>query len=303
MKYLPRCLAIILFLFTLSAEARAGLKVVTTLPDLAWAAREIGGDGVSVVSLLRGTENPHFADAVPDFIAKAASADVLCAVGLELEVGWLPKVLSRSGNAKVQTGGAGFCETGPAVEVIDKPAGAIDRSMGDVHPYGNPHFWISPLALAEGARAIRDALVRVDGAHRALYEANYRKLKTKLDSIHRKNLEKLKPYAGQPIFMEYHQEFAYFFSAYGLRSAGSLEEKPGVPPSAGRIAGAANSAKGEVKLLLASETNPESTLKKFSEISGIPFVILPVMSHVKGEPRDYEALQNRIVEAVLGKLK
>lgn len=293
-----------IFLATLlwiAPSALADVNVVTTIPELAWAAREIGGDDVSVISLLKGTENPHYVDAIPDFIAKAAKADVLCSVGLELEVGWLPKVLARSGNAKVQTGGEGFCETGRAIEVLDKPKGAVDRSMGDVHPDGNPHYWLSPTALAQGARAIRDALIRVDGARKAEYEANYSKLKTRLESIRDNHLQRLKP-VSDVVFMEYHQEFAYFFAAYGLSSAGSLEEKPGVPPSAGRIARVAKEAKGKVRLLLASSTNPESTLKKFTEASGVPAVSLPVMSRTNGEPRDYEALQAALVNAILTKV-
>lgn len=297
-------LGILLLAFSAAASAQAEVKIVTTLPDLAWAARQIGGEKVSAEAFLRGTENAHFVDAVPNFIAKAASADILCSVGLELEIGWLPKVLSRSGNAKIQEGGAGHCETGRSVTVIDKPTGAIDRSMGDVHPFGNPHYWLSPSALAEGAREILNALKRTDAANSAFYEKNYAALKTKLEAIEKKNAERLKAYAAEPLILEYHQEFAYLLRAYGLKSAGSLEEKPGVPPSAGRIAQVANDAKAKkLKLILAAESNPEKTITKFKEASGLPAVVVPVMSHARGEPSNYEALQEQIVSSLLKALQ
>lgn len=294
---------LLLTLFSIGSS-RAEVKIVTTLPDLAWAAKQIGGEKVSAEALLRGTENAHFVDAVPNFIAKAASADILCSVGLELEVGWLPKVLSRSGNAKIQSGGAGFCETGRSVNVLDKPTGAVDRSMGDVHPFGNPHYWLSPRALAEGSQEILNALKRVDIANAGEYEKNYALLKTKLEAMEKKNAERLKPYSERPVLLEYHQEFAYLLRAYGLKSAGSLEEKPGVPPSAGRIAQMANDAKTKkLKLILATESNPEKTIAKFKDASGLPAVVVPVMSHSRGEPSNYEVLQEQIVGSLLKALQ
>ncbi|MBC7387190.1 MAG: zinc ABC transporter substrate-binding protein [Cryobacterium sp.] len=288
-------------------SAHAGITVVTTLPDLAWAVREIAGpeseSGVKVESLLRGVEDPHFVDASPDFVLKASNADVLCAVGLELEVGWLPKVLERAGNAKITSGNAGFCEFGTSVNVLDKPTGPIDRSMGDVHPFGNPHFWISPKALGDGAKSALVAMKRSDPKHAAVFDAHYAELVKKLSALENRNKAKLAPFAADT-FLEYHKEFSYFFAAYGLRSNGSLEEKPGVPPSAGRIGSVALDAKNaHVKALLASTNNPEKTVRRFEEISGVKAIILPTMSRPKGEPKDYEALQNEIVDKIVQALK
>ena len=134
-------LFVIPFLF-LSSIALAKIKVVATLPDVAEVVRAIGGTEVDVNTLLSGSEDPHYADARPDYILKVSRADVVCAIGLDLEIGWLPKVLDKSGNAKVQSGGTGFCELGHTVKPLEVPTGVIDRSLGDVHPHGNPHFKI-----------------------------------------------------------------------------------------------------------------------------------------------------------------
>src|SRR5690606_29641281 len=141
-------------------------------PELAWLVKQVGDEYVEAVPLLEGTENPHYVDAVPKFIAEVAGADMVVLVGLDLEVGWLPKVLSRSGNAKVQPGGKGYVEAGSAVTVLDVPQGKVDRSMGDVHPSGNPHFWLSPGALAQAAAPVTNTLIALDPAHANAYMSN-----------------------------------------------------------------------------------------------------------------------------------
>jgi zinc/manganese transport system substrate-binding protein len=288
------------------ARAEGKLKVVTTLPDLAWAAREIGKDRVEAKSLLKGSENPHFADAVPDFIRLVADADVVCLAGLELEVGWLPKVLSRSGNSKVQPSGAGYCEMGKAIEPLDKPAGAVDRSMGDVHPFGNPHFWLSPKALAKSTDALVEALIRVDAPHAKEYRENQTALREKLEKAVERGKAKLAPLVSKiegPALVEYHKEFAYLLEAYGLRSFGSIEEKPGVPPSAGRLAEVAQAAKAAgVRFALAAPYSPRKTTARFKELSGIPILELPT-STAAGSSQGYVEHQEALVEQVAKALR
>src|SRR6478735_654076 len=115
--------------WSLSAQAADRLKVITTVPDLAWMVQEIGGDLVDAKPLLRGTENPHLVDAVPDYIRQVADAKVVCLIGLDLEIGYMPPILSKSGNAAVQPSGPGYCEVGKSVTVLDRPTGPVDRSM------------------------------------------------------------------------------------------------------------------------------------------------------------------------------
>jgi zinc/manganese transport system substrate-binding protein len=296
------------FAFTLTHSALAAekLKVVTSIPDLAWVAAEVGGERVEAVALLRGTENPHFVDAVPEFTRLVADADIVCIVGLDLEVGYMPPVLARSGNANIQPGGKGYCEAGKSITVLEKPVGPVDRSMGDVHPSGNPHFYLSPKALTESAKVIAATLQAVDPGHTESYQlglANFTKNMLKLSE---EIYTKLKPIRdaqeadGKPIIMEYHREFTYFLQEYGLKSFGSVEEKPGVPPSAGRLGSIAlNSKSAGVLVALAADYNPSNIVKRFTELSGIEVAVVPTMIQPKGTFNSYAALQRHIAEKLV----
>ncbi len=286
-----------------AAALAAPIKVVTSTTDLAWVAKQIGLEHVEVTALLKGTENPHFVDAVPDYIRLAAEANVVCQVGLDLEVGWMPKVLARSGNAAVQPGGKGFCEAGRGISVLEKPVGAIDRSMGDVHPSGNPHFWLGPDALIQSATVVRDTLVANDPAHAAAYKAGFDTMKQTVEAVKARNAAKLKvALAGHQgaALIEYHKEFTYFLQSFGLTSLGSIEEKPGVTPSAGRLADMASSAKGAgLKFILAGDTAPRRTISKFAELSGLPVVIVPLSVKTAGKPGTYPELIDYIVDQIV----
>jgi len=300
-------LSVILFL-SFSVQAISKVNVVTTLTDLAWAAKEIGADKVQVRALLKGVEDPHYLDARPDFIRWAANANIVCSVGLDLEIGWLPKVLTRSGNRHVQPGGKGYCVTGQAIQVLEKPSGRVDRSMGDVHPAGNPHYWLSPVELANGARVIMDSLIGADPGNAKFYRERWKRLKNRLAALQATNRSRIvKALKGksQPVVIQYHKDFSYFFKAHGLKSFGSIEEKPGIPPSAGRLAVVANSLKNSsVKFILATELNPTSTLKRLSELTSLPIVQVPISVQPKGKVKDYIKFQkylvNRVIEALAG---
>jgi zinc/manganese transport system substrate-binding protein len=290
----------------LPAPAKAdALKVITSTSDLAWAVREIGGSHVDVTSLLRGTENPHYVDAVPEFIRLAAEAKAAFVIGLDLEIGWMPKVLARSGNAQVQPGGKGYAEVGKAIKIMEKPTGPVDRSMGDVHPSGNPHFWLSPDRFAEAATPIADTLSSLDPAHAADYAAGLKKFQAKMASIRQREAAKLAPLRGKlkaPELLEYHKEFTYFLDTYALKSLGSIEEKPGVAPSAGRLAEVAGNAKAAgVKVVLAADTAPKKTMEQFKELSQLPVVIVPLS--VTEKISDYEKLQDLIMDQVVKSLQ
>lgn len=291
----------------MSHQASAKVKVVTTVPELAYAAGAIGGDLVEAKALLRGRENPHFVDAVPEFTRLTAEADVVCIVGLDLEIGYMPAVLTRSGNAKVQPGGAGYCEAGKSVQAIEKPTGPIDRSMGDVHPSGNPHFFLSPKALAASGATIVAALSAADPAHAQAYRqghAQFEKAMMALDheiDVILTPLKKLqKDNGGRGVIIEYHREFSYFLADHGLLSSGSIEEKPGVPPSAGRLAEVALTAKSSgVRVALAADYFPKKTLDRFAELSGIPLVIVPTMIQAGTKTATYDELQRHIARSLV----
>ena len=286
-----------------TTDAQAKIKILTTLPDLAFLAAQVTGDRADVEALLSGTENPHFVDARPDLIRKVASSDIVCAVGLELEAGWLPRVLQKSGNARVQTGGAGFCELARSVTILQRPTGPVDRSMGDVHPGGNPHFWISPLALAESGKAFLQVLEKNDPEGKPTYERNLAAFTERMNRL----VSELKPGVtaalkkaaiSKPV-IEYHQEFVYLFSLYGIESYGSIEERPGVPPSAQRLGQVALQAKAsKVVFALSAPYAPLSLIHKFTELSGIPHATVPTSTR-REQFKDYEKLHREVVETLI----
>lgn len=301
---ISKSLKLLLFGFlALAPAAFAAPKLVTTTTDLAWMAREIAGADAEVESLLKGTEDPHFVDARPDYIRKVASADAVCVVGLDLEVGWMPKVLAKSGRAAVQPGGQGYCDTGSRIDVLEKPTGAIDRSMGDVHPAGNPHFWLSPSAMALASEEVADTLARIDSGKAEAYRARQKAFAESMKEIQaagRARLVKAGVTGRKARFLEYHREFAYFAQAFGLESIGSLEEKPGVSPSAGRLVNIASQAKSEgVRIVLATAHTPSRLLARFEELSGVPVQTVPISIDSRGEPRDYASLLSRIEEVIV----
>jgi zinc/manganese transport system substrate-binding protein len=161
--------------------ASASVEVVATVPDLAALAREVGGDKVSVTALALPTQDPHFVDAKPSLMLKLNKADLLIAVGLELETGWLPVLQNGARNARILPGGAGYLDCSRHVRVLEAASGPVDRSMGDIHPGGNPHYLFDPRQAAGCATAIAAKLAAIDGANAGAYNANLRRFLERLD--------------------------------------------------------------------------------------------------------------------------
>src|SRR5213083_2445514 len=159
----PILLALLAIIATVGPAA-AAVRVVTTTADLAALAQEVGGDKVVVVGLAKGYQDPHFVDPKPSFILEVSRADLLIVVGRELEIGWLPPLITSSRNAKVQPGGNGYLEASLNVKILEIPTGQITRAMGDVHPSGNPHYWLEPDNGRRIAQAIRDKLSELSPA-------------------------------------------------------------------------------------------------------------------------------------------
>ncbi len=300
-----RAILAIILTFSIQSYGKEKIKVVTTIPDLAEVVKSIGGEHVEVDSLLEGTEDAHFLDASPNFIRKVANADVVCIVGLDLEIGWVPKILSKSGKAQVQPGGTGYCEAGKSIDALEKPTVTVDRSMGDVHPSGNPHYNLSPLALAQAAEIVSQTLIKVSPQYAGDFSKGLKDFKARMESLHAKIKERLKQAIElsktHPIVVEYHKEFTYFYDTYGINSFRSIEELPGVPPSASRLAEVALGAKAvKVSLAMGAFYSPEKHLKKFTEISTIPYKKLPTMVQKGNSSLDtIEKVQNRLAETIL----
>ena len=299
------------FIFTsfllLAHPSWAVIKVVTTIPDLAEVVREVGGAEVDVTSLLDGSEDPHFADAVPSYIQKVNRAQVVCSVGLELELGWLPKVLSKSGNAQVQPGGKGFCEAGKTVKALEVPTAPVDRSMGDIHRLGNPHFYLSPTQLGLAGETVASVLSDVEPSKKEYFSAQLKQFQAKMRKLTERVSEMLKPfketYKDRGQMIEYHKEFVYFFDEYGLKSFGSIEDKPGVEPSGARLAHLAKDAEQKSFVLgLASKTAPEKHLNRFTELTKVPVIRVPALVQTNKDPKSIEALQLLIAQSILDAL-
>src|SRR3954467_8221712 len=159
--------------FALPSIAHAQLKVVTTTEDLGSLARDVGGDKVSVTALAKGYQDPHFVDPKPSFILAVSRADALIVVGRELEIGWVPPLLTSSRNSKIQQGGNGYLDASSNVKILEIPTGQITRAMGDVHPLGNPHYWLQPNNGRKIAQAIRDKLSELAPANKAYFAQRY----------------------------------------------------------------------------------------------------------------------------------
>lgn len=286
------------FLLTVisSSLAQAKVQIVTTLPDIAEIVSKVGGDSVAVTSLLSGSEDPHFAESRPSYILKLRKADLVCFVGMDLESAWLLKSLERAGNKKAQEN-ISHCDLGKRVEALDIPTGAVNRSLGDVHIHGNPHYLLSPRRIQTVATAVAEELGKIAPAEKETFKKNAVEFNKTVQSIYESLQKEIKPV----LVMEYHKEFTYFFNDYGLKSQGSLEEKPGMPPSSKRIAEAARMAKAEgVKVLLATPSSPHKILERFTELSGIPVAIVPsyVQTSKNTQAGSIEDLQKLLKDAV-----
>src|SRR5215213_7489541 len=158
---------------TAARPSAAAVRVVTTTEDLASLAREVGGDRIQVDALAKGYQDPHFVDPKPSFILLASRADLLIAVGREMEIGWLPPLITSSRNAKIQPGANGYLDASGNVKILEIPTGQITRAMGDVHPSGNPHYWLDPANGRRMALSIKDRLSQLDPADRAYFDQRY----------------------------------------------------------------------------------------------------------------------------------
>lgn len=226
----------------MAASASADLQVATSLSDLASVAQFVGGTHVKATSLCRGYEDPHFVPAKPSLMKAIQHADVFISTGLELDGGWLPLVLPGSRNPKIQPGAKGFVDASQGVDVLEKPSGTVSRAEGDIHPLGNPHYYLDPKALEVVADHLADVFSRLDAANAADYAANAKAFDARMETSLEKWQKQLEPYKGAKI-LPYHRNFIYFANRFGLDLFGTVEPKPGIPPSPHYIAELAESMK------------------------------------------------------------
>src|SRR5688500_2243266 len=208
----------------------APLKVVTTTEDLAALVREVGGDRVAVESIARGYQDPHFVEAKPSFILKLHAAELLVVVGRELEMGWLPPLITQSRNAKIQPGGAGYLDASQGVKILDIPTGQITRAMGDVHPQGNPHYWLDPGNGRRIAQSLQRKLAEMRPADASFFAARYADFEGRLAAAEKRWDAQMAPLRGAKL-VTYHRSWSNFMDRFGLDVIGYVEPRPGIPPS------------------------------------------------------------------------
>ena len=213
-----------------ASEASAKVKIVSTLDDFSSIATSIGGGLVETEALAKGYQDPHFVDAKPSFILKLSRADLLIVAGLELEIGYLPPLIDQSRNAKIHPGGPGYLDVSTGCDILQRPTAQVTRAMGDVHPYGNPHYWLDPDNGRVIARAIAAKLTEIDPANRAAYEKGLADFEARLTEKDKEWKAKLAPYAGAKI-VTFHNSWPNFAKHFNLDVAGQIEPKPGIPPT------------------------------------------------------------------------
>ncbi len=239
MRNSNRCTCLTAFISALSllcavgappASAESKLQIMTATTDLAALAQEIGGDKVAVESVARGYQDPHFVEAKPSFLLKLRHADLLIVVGLELEIGWLPPLISQSTNPKIQVGAPGYFDASRFAKILEIPTGVVTRAEGDVHPLGNPHYWLDPENGLRIAKGIQDKLSEMRPNDSAYFADRYNSFEQRIKQADEKWLGEMKPYAGRKV-VTYHRSWPNFAEHFGLNVVGYVEPRPGIPPS------------------------------------------------------------------------
>ncbi|MGZ4818816.1 MAG: metal ABC transporter substrate-binding protein [Terriglobales bacterium] len=212
------------------SSAAKKLNVVTSTTDMAALAQEVGGDRIAVESIAKGYQDPHFVEAKPSFLLKLKSADLLISVGLELEIGWLPPLITQCGNPRIQLGAPGYLDASQFAEILDRPSGQVTRAMGDVHPLGNPHYWLDPDNGRRIARGIAQKLGEMDPADNQYFQQRFHDFDRRLTAAEKNWDAQMAPYKGRKI-VTYHTSWSNFAKHFGLQVVGYIEPRPGIPPT------------------------------------------------------------------------
>jgi zinc/manganese transport system substrate-binding protein len=295
-----------LFLFSAivfyPASASAALNVFACEPEWAALAEELGGDKVSAVSATTAFQDPHHIEARPSLIARMRSADLVVCSGSELEIGWLPLLLTQSGNGRVQPGSPGYLEASQYVVKLEVPR-VLDRSMGDVHPGGNPHIQTDPRNIAKVAAALAERMTALDVANAAIYRARAESFGTRWqDAIKRWEQQgaRLKGVSVVP----HHKDFTYLFNWLGMREAGDLEPKPGIPPTTSHLAELVEKMKqAPAKMIVYSSYNDPKAAQFLSQRTGIPSVMLPFTVGGSDKAKDLFGYFDDLVARLLAPLQ
>ncbi len=288
-------------LAALFAPAAFALNIVATSPDLAWVARQVAPKA-EITALARGDQDPHQVEPKPSFILKMRRADVLMQVGMDLEIGYLPPLVDQSRNPKIQTGGAGLFNAADFVTPLDIPTGKVDRSLGDVHPYGNPHYQLDPENMARIALALAEKLAAVDPAGAGGYRAGAAALATRLRALRAELVSQFAAHKGKPVVV-YHNALRYLSTTLGLKEVAYLEPLPGIPPSPAHIVKVIGTMKQSgAKEIVVENYFSRREADAVAEKTGGKVVVVPISVGGDAASTDYDALMRHLANLILGGL-
>lgn len=299
---MKRILFVILAL-GMSAQAHAVVRVVSSLQDFASIAQSIGGKRVEALSLARGYQDPHFVEPKPSFVLKLSKANLLIVAGLDLEIGYLPPLLDQSRNAKIRPGNPGYLDASLGCEILERPRTVVTRAMGDVHPFGNPHYWLDPRNGRVIARAIAAKLSQLDLSGAAEFRDNLARFEASLTEAEKRWDALLAPFAGTEL-VTYHNSWPNFLKRFRLVAAGYVEPKPGIPPSPAHIVELINLMRQKkVRVILMEPYFDERTPNAIAQKTGAK--VLTFIPSVGGVPaaRDYIALFDYDIKLLTQALK
>src|SRR6266436_1073495 len=269
------------------ARAASKIQIMTATTDLASLAQEVGGDKVDVESIARGYQDPHFVDAKPSFLLKLKRADLLIVVGLELEIGWLPPLINQSTNPKIQVGAPGYFDASRFAKILEIPTGQVTRAEGDVHPLGNPHYWLDPENGLRIAKGIADKLSQMRPDDAAYFAQRYTDFEQRLKQADQRWLAEMKPYEGRKI-ITYHRSWPNFAEHFHLNVVGYVEPRPGIPPSPQHTVELIQQMKRDnVKVIVVEPYFDLKTPKAVARETGGQVLVLPPSVGGEKEITDY----------------
>ena len=282
---LKRLFAFAVLLLTAAAgvtQAASKLNVMTATQDLASLAREVGGDLVNADSIAMGYQDPHFVEPKPSFLLKLQKADLLVVVGLQLEIGWLPPLITQSRNAKIQVGAPGYLDMSQYCQILEIPTGQVTRAMGDVHPLGNPHYWLDPQNGRRIAKELASKFSEMQPANAAAFAQHFADFDKRLSTAEKGWEAKMAPYRGRKV-ITYHRSWPNFCERFGLEVVDYVEPKPGIPPTPSHTLELINTMKREgIKLIMVEPYFDLRAPNKIAQdVGGQVAVLLPSVGGVK----------------------
>lgn len=295
----------LMFLIINRNSVYAEIKIVTTIPNFAVIAKEIGGDNVDVNSMVKGYQDPHFVDAKPSYILWLNQADLLIYNGLGLETGWLPVLITGSRNSKITSRDSiGHLNVSTLIpNVLEVPNVKVDRSMGDVHPGGNPHYTLDPRNGVAIANGISERLKEIDPDNSVNYDENLKVFTLKLKEKISEWKLALKPFQGTNI-VTFHKSWVYFSHWAEFNEVGYIEPKPGIPPTPSHVADLIKKMKDmNLNLVLSESFYPQKTASLVAEKTGANLLVLPALVDRTEGINSYIDLFDKLVGDITTALK